>query len=278
MDFSTLFPGIADWVAGLPKTWPFSMWQDVYAPFGAVHLVGLALLGGCVILLNLRLMGAGLVDEQPATLERNLRPWLIVGFVLVFGTGLVIGALNSEKLYYSPAFFAKMVALLAAAIFTFGVTSSIARSEGRIGPITMISGGAAFLIWLASLGVFSTTEGVSPGVFHMVAAAFGIFFIYGGRKLFGLQTRVIAAILFAVLYGGVFVVYWVVGFNNYDQVFLDLSRWSMIVGSILLLGLYGYEFYAGRAEAASPVAKMIALFSVLAWVTVAAGGRWIGFS
>ena len=26
------------------------------------------------------------------------------------------------------------------------------------------------------------------------------------------------------------------------------------------------------------LAKLIALFSVLAWVTVAAGGRWIGFS
>jgi hypothetical protein len=278
MDFSKLFPGAADWVASLPKTWPFSMWQDVYAPFGAIHLVGLALLGGCVILLNLRLMGAGLTEEQPSTIERNLRPWLITGFVLVFGTGLIIGALNSEKLYYSPAFFAKMVSLLAAAIFTFGVTSSIAKSEGKITTPTLVAGAIAFIIWLYALGVFSTTEGVSPGVFHMVAAGFAIFLIYGSRKLAGIPVRIIAAVIFAVLYGGMFILYWIVGFNNYDQIFLDLSKWSMIVGSVLLLGLYGYEMYAGRAEAASPLAKMIALFSVLAWVTVAAGGRWIGFS
>jgi hypothetical protein len=278
MDFSKLLPGAADWVASLPKTWPFSMWQDVYAPFGALHLVGLALLGGCVILLNLRLMGAGLVEEQPSTLERNLRPWMITGFVIVFGTGLIIGALNSEKLYYSPAFFAKMVALLAAAIFTFGVTNSIARAEGKISTPTLVAGGIAFIIWAYSIGVFSTTEGVSPGVFHMVAAAFAICVICGSRKLAGISIRWIAAGLFAVLYGGVFLAYWIVGFNNYDQIFLDLSKWSMIIGSVLLLGLFGYEMYAGKAEAASPLAKLIALFSVLAWVTVAAGGRWIGFS
>lgn len=278
MDFSTLFPGAADWVAGLPKTWPFSMLQDVYAPFGALHLVGLALLGGCVILLNLRLMGAGIVDEQPSTLERNLRPWMITGFAIVFGTGLIIGALNSEKLYYSPAFFAKMISLLAAAIFTFGVTNSIAKSEGKITTPTLIAGAAAFIIWLLAMGVFSTTEGVSPGVFHTIAAAFAIFFIYGSRRLAGIPVRIIAAAIFAILYGGIFLAYWIVGFNNYDQIFLDLSKWSMIVGSVLLLGLFGYEMYAGRAEAASPLAKLIALFSVLAWVTVAGGGRWIGFS
>src|SRR5690606_20448740 len=168
----------------LPKTWPFSMWQDVYAPFGALHLVGLALLGGCVILLNLRLMGAGLTEEQPATLERNLRPWMIIGFVIVFGTGLIIGALNSEKLYYSPAFFAKMVALVAAAIFTFGVTSAIAKNDGKVSTPTLAAGAVAFVIWLNSIGVFSTTEGGSPCVFHMIAAAHSIFFIYGDCKLF----------------------------------------------------------------------------------------------
>jgi hypothetical protein len=254
------------------------MWQDVYAPFGALHLVGLALMGGCVILLNLRLMGAGLTEEQPSTLERNLRPWLVIGFVIVFGTGLIIGALNSEKLFYSPAFFAKMMALIAAAIFTFGVTNAIAKNEGKVSTPTLVTGGIAFLVWLFSIGVFSTTEGVSPGVFHMIAAGYALFFIYGGRKLLGVSSRLVAAIIFAVLYGGIFLIYWIVGFNSYDQIYLDLSKWSMIAGSILLLGLYGYEIQAGKAEASSPVAKLIALFSVLAWVTVAAGGRWIGFS
>ena len=48
MTFEDLFkgiPGSADFVTNMPKIWPFSMWQDIYAPFGALHLVGLALMG-----------------------------------------------------------------------------------------------------------------------------------------------------------------------------------------------------------------------------------------
>jgi hypothetical protein len=37
------------------------------------------------------------------------------------------------------------------------------------------------------------------------------------------------------------------------------------------------EIYKGKSDEATPTAKLIALFSVLCWVTVAAGGRWIGF-
>ena len=38
------------------------------------------------------------------------------------------------------------------------------------------------------------------------------------------------------------------------------------------------ELRKGNAQAASGPARMIALFSILTWVTVAAGGRWIGLS
>ncbi len=65
MTFEEIFknvPGASDFVASMPKIWPISLLQDIYAPFGALHLVGLALMGGAVILLNLRLMGAGIKE------------------------------------------------------------------------------------------------------------------------------------------------------------------------------------------------------------------------
>jgi hypothetical protein len=125
-------PGSADFVLNMSNIWPISMLQEVYAPFGALHLVGLALMGGAVILLNLRLMGAGLVDEQPSVLERNLRPWFIAGLAIVIGTGIIIGMLNSDKLYKSVPFFVKMISLVAACIYSFGVTNAIAKSEGKV--------------------------------------------------------------------------------------------------------------------------------------------------
>jgi hypothetical protein len=273
MDFSTLFPGATSWVEGLPHVWPFLYLQDIYAPFGALHLVGLALLGGCVLLLNLRLMGAGLTEETPAVVERNLRPWLVTGAVIVIGTGLIIGALNSSKLFYSAAFFIKMVALVSALIFTFGVSASVAKRDGVVSTNAKIAAIAAFLIWLFSLSVFSTAQGVSPGVFHMIAAGYGILFIFGGNL-----SRGIGVATFAILFGGNFVMYFLVGFDNPDQLWQDISKYSLIIGSLVLIGLLAYEIFVGKAETGSKLAKLIALCSILTWVTVAAGGRWIGFS
>ncbi len=136
MDFSKLFPSLTGWInyACAEKPWEVirTPLKDVYAPFGALHLVGLALLGGCVLLINLRLLGAGITDEPPSVIEKNLRPWLILGACIVIGTGIIIGALNISKLFFSPAFYAKMISLLAALIFTFGVANSVAK-HGRPG-------------------------------------------------------------------------------------------------------------------------------------------------
>jgi hypothetical protein len=273
MDFSKLFPGAAGFIDGLPVNFPIiGVMQNLYAPFGALHLVGLALLGGCVLLINLRLLGAGLVDESPSLIERNLRPWLITGACIVIGTGVIIGILNASKLYYSPAFFAKMTAMAAALIFTFGVSNSIARKDGAVSNNAKIAAGVAFAIWLFSLGVFSTAQGVNPGTFHMITAGYAIL------ALFGTRTRLIGVAAFAILAIGIFVMYFFVGFNNSDQIFLEITRWAMIGFSLLLVALMGFEIMTGHAGAASPLARAIAVFSFLSWVTVAAGGRWIGFS
>jgi hypothetical protein len=272
------FPGSAEFVSNMPKVWPISLLQDVYAPFGALHLVGLALMGGAVILLNLRLMGAGLVDEQPSVLEKNLRPWFIAGLAIVLGTGIIIGMLNSDKLYKSIPFFVKITSLVAACIFSFGVTNAIAKNEGKVTTPTLIAGAIAFLLWALALGVFAMDSISAPGLFHPLYAGYALMLIFGQRKLFGIQTRWFALGTFVLLFGGQFIMYWVAGFNTYEPVFDDISRGVMGGAALILMALYGFEFYKGKADAATPLARLIALFSVLTWFTVAAGGRWIGFA
>jgi hypothetical protein len=275
MTFEEIFkniPGASDFVASMPKIWPISMLQDIYAPFGALHLVGLALMGGAVILLNLRLMGAGLKEEPLPAMERTTRPWFIAGLAIVLGTGIIIGMLNSEKLYNSVPFFVKMTSLLAACIFSFGVTNAVAKADGKTSMPIIIAACVAFLFWLVSLGVLGTDEISAPGLFHPISAAYALLVI------FGVRTRWIAAGTFLLLFGGMFVMYWIVGFNTYEPLYDDISRWITLIGALAFGGLFAWEVYKGRAEAASPTAKLIALFSVLTWVTVAAGGRWIGFA
>jgi len=275
MTFEDIFkhiPGSSEFVAGMPKIWPISTLQDIYAPFGALHLVGLALMGGAVILLNLRLMGAGIKEEPLPQLEQTLRPWLIAGLSIVLGTGIIIGMLNSEKLYNSVPFFIKMVSLLAACIYSFGVSNVVAKNNGKTTTGVLVAAGIAFILWLVALGVLGSDEISAPGLFHPLSAGYALLII------FGMRTRWFAAGAFALIFGGMFLMYWIVGFNTYEPQYDDIARWLTLAGAVAFAGLFGYEVYAGRAEPSSPTAKLIALFSVLTWVTVAAGGRWIGFA
>ncbi|MCF8509271.1 MAG: hypothetical protein K9G83_11075 [Hyphomonadaceae bacterium] len=272
MTFNDLFPGAADFVANLGKTPPFSVIGDLYAPFGAIHLIGLALLGGCVIIMNLRLLGAGITDEAPSTIERNLRLWHYVGAAIVIGTGLVIGGLNAERLYTSGAFFVKMISMLSALIFTFGVVNAIAKNEGKVSTASLVLGAIAMVIFMIAMGVFSITDGISPGTFHVLTAGYAVLL------LFGKKTRVLAGVAFVVMFGTVIEGYMVAGLDSFSPELQNLGVVRSWTAGVLLITLIGYEIYRQDATAGGRVARLIAVLSILSWVATAAGGRWIGFS
>jgi len=47
---------------------------------------------------------------------------------------------------------------------------------------------------------------------------------------------------------------------------------------IILAVLLALQIGRKGPDAPGAFARMIAVFSILSWITVAAGGRWIGFS
>lgn len=278
MSFEKIFPGFNDFVDQLPLLGKvnlgFFTLLDIFALFGAMHLVGMALIGGCSLLMNVRFMGAGITSETPAQVEKGLRAWLWTGIALAVFSGLIMGALTASKLYGSSAFLSKMLGLIAAIVFSFGVTNSIAKNEGQVSRNALIATVIAMVIWAASILVFVSTEVVNVGLFHLITACYGMVLIFGSQR-----TRIIAVAAWILLYGGVFIMYWIVGFNSYDQIYLDISMWSMIVGLLVVLTLIFLEISRkDRVDSATPTARLIAVFSFLTWVTVAAGGRWIGFS
>ncbi|MDZ4759597.1 MAG: DUF6644 family protein [Alphaproteobacteria bacterium] len=277
MDFFTLFPNLEPWVANLATVWPASVIKPsiwMFAVIEAVHLLMLGLLGGCVIVLNMRLLGAGLTNEPISVVERNLRLslWIGVGGVLL--TGVAIGMSNAEKLYTSPAFFVKMISLAAGLIFSFGVTNVVARNEGAISTPMKAAAGVAFLLWLASIGVFGSAIGANPGTVHLVVAGYAILFAFGSRlsRFLGGGTLAALVIVGAVLTYGVWNVW-----DHYELV-TAINIWFVRIAALILVGLLGYEIFASKHAETSSTVKLIALFSILTWVTIAAAGRWIGLS
>jgi len=95
----------------------------------AAHLLSLCLLGGAVLVVDLRMLGLGMTGTRISTLARYARPWLILAVVLLIGTGVPLLLSEAIKAYYNRSFWVKIITLPFAILFTFGVRERVARDE-----------------------------------------------------------------------------------------------------------------------------------------------------
>jgi hypothetical protein len=123
-----------------------SLW--LFPVIESVHLLALALLGGAVLMLDLRLLGVGLSAQTVSQVERGARPWLVAALATMIVTGVLIGTSEALKLYDKPAFWVKMAALLTVLVFTFALQLPLARRD--------VSGLAAKALAVISLGLWLT--------------------------------------------------------------------------------------------------------------------------
>jgi len=113
----------------------------------AFHLVGLAVVGGAVLLVDFRLLGLGLRRQPVAELARDAQPWLIGGVLFMIGSGVPLFLAEAIKCYYSFAFWTKMAALALAIIFSFTVRRRVALAgEARVTPFWMRVVGATSIL------------------------------------------------------------------------------------------------------------------------------------
>lgn len=95
----------------------------------SVHLLGLALLGGAVMVVDMRMLGILLKNRPVTEIAAEARPWMIRGIIVMLLTGIPLFMSEAVKCYYSPAFWVKMYALAAALLYTFTIRTRVTRSE-----------------------------------------------------------------------------------------------------------------------------------------------------
>ena len=123
-----------------------SIW--LFPVIEAVHLLALAMLGGAVLMLDLRLLGAGLASQAPSVLERQTRRWLIGAVGVMIASGVPLALSEAVKLYGKEAFWVKMGALAAALLFTFLVRNPVARRDSAVGAQTRSVALVSIALWL----------------------------------------------------------------------------------------------------------------------------------
>ena len=111
-----------------------SLWA--FAVIESVHLLGLAAIGGAVLVVDLRMLGIGLRRQPVAEVASNAFPWLVGSLAVMLVTGMALFLSEAIKCYYSTPFWVKMWSLAFAMLFTFTVERKVALAdEARIRPI-----------------------------------------------------------------------------------------------------------------------------------------------
>jgi hypothetical protein len=97
----------------------------LFPVIASIHLMGLALIGGAVLLGDLRLLGFGLSRQSLSSVTRDAERWLIAGLFVMVPTGILQFMCFATKYYYLKFFWVKMAALLLVIAFTFTVRRRI---------------------------------------------------------------------------------------------------------------------------------------------------------
>jgi hypothetical protein len=103
-----------------------SLW--LFPVIEAVHLLALSVLGGAILIVDLRMLGLGLKSRSVAELAREARPFMIGALVMMVATGIPLFLSEPTKCYYSAAFWVKMYTLAIALVFTFTIRTRITRA------------------------------------------------------------------------------------------------------------------------------------------------------
>jgi hypothetical protein len=96
----------------------------------AFHLLALAVIGGAVLIVDMRLAGLGLRQQPTSRIARAAEPWLIGSLIVMLVSGFLLMSSEAMRCYYNDAFWLKMWSLLFAIIFTFTIRRRFASSPG----------------------------------------------------------------------------------------------------------------------------------------------------
>lgn len=120
------------------STWLFPVIESV-------HLLGLSVLGGSLLVVDLRMLGVGLRRQPIAALARDARPWLLGSIAVMAATGTALFLSEAVKCYYSQAFWVKITTLPIAILFTLTLRQRVAmaaldtRASSRLAAIVSLA-------------------------------------------------------------------------------------------------------------------------------------------
>jgi len=127
-----------EWVAGSPLSKWISTSTWAFAVIESIHLLALSVIGGSVLVVDLKLLGFGIRTQTLREVAHDAQKWFLGSWTVMIVTGGLLFWSEPQKLYYSTPFAVKMICLLLGTIFALTVRRNVTQAgEGSVSPITM---------------------------------------------------------------------------------------------------------------------------------------------
>ncbi|HTA45482.1 MAG TPA: DUF6644 family protein [Bryobacteraceae bacterium] len=135
-----------DWYAHTSLAHTMSDSKVLIATAQIVHLVGMTLLIGTIMMVDLTLLGFGIKRHPASRVAEELTPWTAGGLAIMFVTGPLNLASESIKCYNATFFWVKMGLLILAIVFQFTVHKRVATADP---PVSKFQAGLVACVSLA---------------------------------------------------------------------------------------------------------------------------------
>lgn len=154
---TSLLP-VFEWMQSTPVGQTIRHSASLIAFLEIVHLIGLALLIGTILMVDLSLLGLGIGRHPVSCIARELGNWTVAGLVIMLASGPLILSSEAVRCYKTPAFWVKMALLAIAVVFHFTVHRRVTLAEppvtrGSAGLVAGVSLALWFGVALAGKGI-----------------------------------------------------------------------------------------------------------------------------
>ena len=123
----------------------------VFALVQMLHLLGMSILGGMVLVGDLRLLNVVMKDTPSEVVIESTQKWFGIGLATMVVSGIFMSSAVSLKLYYNEMFWAKMTALAVGIVFFYFV-----RRPLLSGPHSAIKSSVLKLVAVTSIAIWFT--------------------------------------------------------------------------------------------------------------------------
>ena len=122
-----------------------------FATVETVHLLGLALLGGVILLLGLGALNLAVAGDTPASTAQTLRPLFALGLTVMLASGVLLVASKPLRYFLSPSFRWKIALLVAGVALYAWLDRRLMRPRQDV--LTRTDQGVALLLLITWFGV-----------------------------------------------------------------------------------------------------------------------------